>query len=179
MDQGFLQKRPATITPPNHSPEMNLLQPTIKRALEYDSVGIILTAITTLIAFVLAMLSRFSSKDHPRANRFFVILSVVNGIVGIGSVVSASRSVTQQNKILSDLNEAQKKLLMKAEDQLRIGDEFAGKLTTAQRTTERISSELTNNTWHGIVLALSIARSPKGVLTAFPPASASSFPPAG
>ena len=108
--------------------------------------GVILATVTTLLAFALAMLSRFSSKDHPKANRIFVILSAVNVLVGLGSLVSASRSVTQQNKILNELNEAQKKLLMKEEDQLRIGNELAGKLAKAQQTTEHISSELTNNT---------------------------------
>jgi hypothetical protein len=108
--------------------------------------GIALSVATVLLAFSLAMLGRFSSKEHPKANRAFVAISFLNVLVGIGLLVNASFSQHRQTKLLTDLSTAQQRLLAKQEDQLRVGNELAGTLTNAQRTTERISSELTHNT---------------------------------
>jgi hypothetical protein len=111
-----------------------------------EFMGIALSAATVLLAFSLAMLGRFSSKEHPKANRAFVAISVLNVLVGIGLLVNASFSQYRQTELLTDLSTAQQRLLAKQEDQLRVGNELAGTLTNAQRTTERISSELTHNT---------------------------------
>jgi hypothetical protein len=105
-----------------------------------------LSTVTIILAFALAILGRFFSKEHVKANRAFVVISIANVIVALTSIVFASISQSKQNQVLTALNEAQRELLDKQDAQLRNSNELATKLTTAQRTTERISSELTSNT---------------------------------
>jgi hypothetical protein len=92
-----------------------------------------------VFAFVLAMLGRFSGKDHPKANRAFICISILNVLVGIASLINASLGQNREITLLKDLAKMQ-------QTQLVVGNGLADKLREAQKVTEGISAELTHNT---------------------------------
>ena len=108
--------------------------------------GIVLSIAATVLAFILALLDRFSSKDHPGHNRLFLFACGVNFVIALGSIWFAYQSQSRQTGILTNLTKAQQELIQLQKGQLGVGNELASKLTKAQETTEQISTELTNNT---------------------------------
>ena len=88
----------------------------------------------------------FRPRSTQQQNRAFIVFSLLNVVVALGTVLNAYTNQAKQNQILTDLNKAQQTLLEKQEAQLQIAAELTGKLTAAQHSTERISSELTSNT---------------------------------